>query len=275
MKRAILVTLSIIAVCSLCLAGTANAAKAGYGFHIDFGTDVTIDGKWTATDEWSDCYIDFFYSGWTKMTTYFADKWDMTPNENWLIEALTDTTSNAGDFFQLSYDLGSGTYTDPIAPAGGAAPTTTCFLINITGHTPAVVQVFVGTGTGWAASSAVAGTDYTVSQSMAASAKSATPHWIIEIRFLKTGALALGYNNNPRVAVYDASNAAQGVLMWPPYSDANVPNTYGLGATEYGMNYPEGLTIGVMVALSSVAVIVSSRYFRKRSRIESCSSWKP
>jgi hypothetical protein len=37
---------------------------------------------------------------------------------------------------------------------------------------------------------------------------------------------------------------------------------------------PEGLTIGVMVLLSSVAMLVGSRYFRKRSRIESCSSVK-
>ena len=165
---------------------------------------------------------------------------------------------------------------DVAADAAGAAPQADDFLINQTGHLAAGLKVYKGTGTGWAEFTTWAvGTDLTVATSVAASPKSATPHWIIEIRFLKTGALALGYNNNPRVAVYDASNAAQGVLMWPPYSDANVPNTYGLGATEYGMNYPEGLTIGVMVALSSVAVIVSSRYFRKRSRIESCSSWKP
>jgi hypothetical protein len=37
---------------------------------------------------------------------------------------------------------------------------------------------------------------------------------------------------------------------------------------------PEGLTIGVMMLLSSVAVVVGARYFRKRPRIESCSSVK-
>ncbi len=37
---------------------------------------------------------------------------------------------------------------------------------------------------------------------------------------------------------------------------------------------PEGLTTGVMVLLSTVAVIVSSRYFRKRPKIENCSQVK-
>jgi hypothetical protein len=37
---------------------------------------------------------------------------------------------------------------------------------------------------------------------------------------------------------------------------------------------PEGLTIGIMVLLSSVAMVIGSRYFRKRSRTESCGSGK-
>lgn len=37
---------------------------------------------------------------------------------------------------------------------------------------------------------------------------------------------------------------------------------------------PEGLTIGVMVSLSTVAVIVSTRHFRKRPRIETCDQAK-
>jgi hypothetical protein len=34
---------------------------------------------------------------------------------------------------------------------------------------------------------------------------------------------------------------------------------------------PEGLTVGVMLMVSSVAVIVSTRYFRKRPKIKNCS----
>jgi hypothetical protein len=38
---------------------------------------------------------------------------------------------------------------------------------------------------------------------------------------------------------------------------------------------PEGLTIGVMVLLSSVAMVAGARYFRKRPKIESYNSVKP
>jgi len=56
--------------------------------------------------------------------------------------------------------------------------------------------------------------------------------------------------------------------MWPPYSSANVPNDYGyLDADISGGTIPEGLTIGVMVLLSSVAVVVSIRYFRKPPKL--------
>jgi hypothetical protein len=52
-------------------------------------------------------------------------------------------------------------------------------------------------------------------------------------------------------------------------SSANVPNDWG--EQDYsdftGVTAPEGLTIGVMVALSSVAVVVSARYFRKQPKI--------
>jgi hypothetical protein len=59
--------------------------------------------------------------------------------------------------------------------------------------------------------------------------------------------------------------------MWPPYSDANNPGTYGLlDYTNWGgadQTAPEGLTIGLMVALSSAAVVVSIRYFRKPPKL--------
>jgi hypothetical protein len=73
----------------------------------------------------------------------------------------------------------------------------------------------------------------------------------------------MGYLNNARLEVYDASTGK--TLMWPPYSSADVPNEYGAGAT--GSVVPEGLTIGLMLAVSSVAVAVSIRYFRKQPKI--------
>jgi predicted esterase len=43
---------------------------------------------------------------------------------------------------------------------------------------------------------------------------------------------------------------------------------------EWSNIIPEGLSVGVLMLLSSISVIVSMRYFRKRSRRESCSSGK-
>ena len=78
-------------------------------------------------------------------------------------------------------------------------------------------------------------------------------------------------------------NAANGAYIWSyrtggmmGYSDPSVANgvvyigswdkkVYAFSA---GPPIPEGLTIGVMMLLSTVAVIVSTRYFRKRPKIE-------
>jgi hypothetical protein len=263
MKRAILATFSVIAVCSLCLAGTANAAKAGYSFIVYSETAPTIDGQITA-GEWTDAYIDFFYSGWTMTTNLYGVKWAGTYpeiHEYWCMEIFTDTTNDAGDFFQISMD----TLVD-----NAATPQADDFLINYTGHTAAGLKAYKGDGTGWVLFTGyVVGTDITVATSVSASPKGATPHWIIEIDFYKVaGVFALQINNNARVAVYDASNPGAGVIMWPPYSSADVPNDYGAGTSDIsGGTIPEGLTIGVMVALSSVAVVVSARYFRKPKKL--------
>jgi hypothetical protein len=53
--------------------------------------------------------------------------------------------------------------------------------------------------------------------------------------------------------------------MWPPESSADVPNDYGYSVISYD-TIPEGLTIGVMLLLSTVAVVVGTRYFRKRPK---------
>jgi hypothetical protein len=254
MKKAILATLGIIALCSLCLAGTVSAAKEGYGFSISIGENnsPTFDGAVSAGEWYDDSYKDWLYNGWTKSDSFFMDKWLGAPTEGWLIEVLTDTTNDAGDYFQMSYDT---------ALDGGAAPQADDFLINVTGH-PGTVAVFAGTGTGWGASSAVVTDDYIVATSIAASGASATPHWIIEIFLNKQGVFAMGMSNNMRMAAYDASTGQ--TVMWPPYSDANVPDTYGTGTTDFTMTpYPEGLTVGVMLAVSSIAVVASIRYFKK------------
>ena len=247
MKQKFLAMMGIIAILSLCLAGIVNAAKEGYGFQIATGAEITVDGD-VGAGEWDDSYKDFLYNGWTMSTSFFRDKWGSAPSEGWLIEIPTDITSDETDIFKFSVD----TLQD-----GGSAPQADDFLITITGHS-GTVTMQQGTGTTWGASSAVSGTDYLVASSMASG------HWVIEIYLDKAGALAMQYNNNVRIGTYDVSTG--NALCWPPDSAANVPDTYGTGTTEFGDPIPEGLTIGVMILMSFVAVVVSTRYYRKRPK---------
>jgi hypothetical protein len=255
-KKAILPILSIIAVVSICLAGTVSAYKAGYVFPNYQGTDITADGA-VGASEWTDSFGDWLYDGWTKTTSTIDHKFEMggTPSiaDQWLIEVLSDTTNDAGDVFTYSF---CGAQDD------AATPQTDDVLIN---HTHTATTIFRGTGTGWAADPAIVlGTNVIIASSIAASPLSATPHWIIELKFDKSGGIAgTSFDSNVRLAVYDASTGK--TLMWPPMSDADVPSSWGLNdySSFAGGSVPEGLTIGVMLSLSTIAVIVSARYFRK------------
>jgi len=256
MKKAILIALGVIAVCSVFLAGTVIAAKEGYGFQISQGEEITVDGAVSPATEWDDSYKDFLYDGWTMTTNFFRDKWGMDPaiSEGWLLEILTDTTDDAGDNFKFTCD----TLVD-----GGAAPQADDFKIEYTGGT---TTIYAGTGTAWGTSAAVLGEDVIIATSIAASPASATPHRIIEVWIMKQGVLAQGLSNNAMLSYTDAG--AGKTFMWPPESSVDSPDTYGMGETLLGADpIPEGLTVGVMLSLSAVAVLVSTRYFRKPPRI--------
>jgi len=261
MKRALLVTLSVIAVCSLCLAGTVSAYKAGYIFPNYQGTEITADGA-VGAGEWTDSFGDWLYDGWTKTTSTIYHKWEMggTPYiaDQWLIEVLSDTTNDAGDVFYYSF---CGAQDDAATPQAADD-----VLIN---HTHSTTTISRGTGTGWAPDPAIVlGENVIIASSIAASPLSATPHWIIELKFDKTGAIAgTLFDSNVRLAAYDASTGK--TVMWPPMSEKDVPSSWGLNdySSFAGQSIPEGLTIGVMLTLSSVAVIVSTHYFRKKPKI--------
>ncbi|HDQ05983.1 MAG TPA: hypothetical protein ENN36_04585 [Candidatus Bathyarchaeota archaeon] len=70
---------------------------------------------------------------------------------------------------------------------------------------------------------------------------------------------------NLRVAAYDASTDT--FAAWPEGSDANDPSTWGteLYTSE---QIPEGLSLVVLMLLSSAAVIGATVVLRKRSRID-------
>ena len=255
MKKSLLVALAVVALCSVFLAGTVSAAKEGYGFQISQGAEITADGAVSPATEWDDSYKDFLYDGWTMTTSSFRCKWGSDPaiSEGWLIEILGDTTDDAGDIFRFTVDNGIG-FGDP--PTGGAAPSELCFKIEVSGT--GGVETFIGDGSGWVAhtGSPAVDTDYIIARSMA------TGHVVIEMWLAKQGALALGLSNNMRMCYTDASTGQ--TIMWPPDSSPDVPDSYGTGETLLGADpIPEGLTVAVMLSLSTVAVLVSTRYFRK------------
>jgi hypothetical protein len=257
MKKAILAILIIIAVCSICLAGTVSAYKAGYEVGNCAGTaEITADGV-ISTGEWyGDSFGDWLYDGWTKTTSTINTKYFFggvpSIQDEWLINVLGDTTNDPGDTFYFSF----------CGAQDNAATPQSADDVLIT-YTRSATTISRGTGTGWAPDPAIVlGTNVVIGSSMASG------HWIIELKFDKSGAIAgTLYDSNVRLAAYDATTGK--TLMWPPMSEKDVPSSYGLdnysGYTD--KTVPEGLTIGLMVALSSVAVAVSARYFRKQPKL--------
>jgi hypothetical protein len=103
--------------------------------------------------------------------------------------------------------------------------------------------------------------DFQWNNSISASPTSSTPHWICEI-MLNKPAVGLGIMFNGRIAVYDATSSAAGVKAWPSTS-RDVPNDWG--TFPYSSDpIPESLHFGVVMLLSSVAVLVGSFAFRKK-----------
>ena len=252
MKKTILTALSIMAICGIILTGAVSAElQTGYGFNVGQGLVVpTIDGAVAAGEYDTDSFKDFLYDGWTMTTSSFSCKYFTDPLivENWLIDVMADTTNDAGDYVKMSVDAAAG-FGEPAA--GGAAPTDVCVEITVMGDGTTTFQK--GTGTDWTAFTDPTSEDYTM-------ATTVNGHRVYELYMQKTTTLAFGYNNNVRLEVYDESTGK--TLMWPPQSDADVPDTWGIGMT-VSEAVPEGLTIGVMLSLSTIAVLVSTRYFRK------------
>jgi hypothetical protein len=249
MKRIQSIAICMLVLCSLFVLvnlGTIMASEPTYTFTEYYGgTAVTADGKYTSADEWLDTTTQSIAPN-----VHWAYKMDISDySMTWIIE-FADKTNDAGDRWQICID-GS--------VDGGTAPNDNDIKIEIEGHT--TLKGYIGTGTAWAPTTVVA----SFADSIATSAHDPAPHYIVEIKFSKS---QWGWGANPpphgvRIACYDASNAAQGWVQWPPTTDTN-PSRWGLMETYAAAPAPEGLTIGFMVLLSSIAVVVGTRYFRKR-----------
>jgi hypothetical protein len=258
MKKAISIGFILAMLCILLPVFTASvhAAAAGYTHTTYFlANPVTMDGKWTDNNEWTDTETTSFGNG----AAIFRSKWTASSDfsvitQYILVETLSDTTNDTSDLLQFCFDGGSS------GPTGGAAPQTDDIRIDIIGHTN--LTAYNGNGAGWTQASAP--TSFTWVSSMSASPTSSTPHWIYEISIDKIS-FGIGPEYWMRIAFSDASNAAAGVQSWPPTS-RDVPDNWG--DIPYDMNpIPEGLAFGAMALLSSVAVLVGFFGLRKRLKI--------
>lgn len=254
MKKAGCTVFSIFILCSILVLmnlATVKAAEPGYE-RISYATTSvpTIDGSWTSPTEWTDGAATMIGTD-----VAFRSTWDFADvvTTRWVVEFLSDTTNDPGDYWEMCLDGDQ---------SGGATPQAGDYKFVITGHTNLVW--YQGNGTGWTQITAPAG-EITWANSLSASPTSSTPHWILEFNKPKNaGTIQLGILWNFRIAAYDASNPSAGVKAWPPTS-ANVPNAWGI--ENYSSDpIPETLTFGVVVVLSSAAVIIATFGFRKRSK---------
>jgi len=246
-------TIIMIAFMTLLLVsvGAINCARAQDYTRISWQTQLepTIDGEWTSEDEWTDGEITPVGEDAVCSST-----WDMAAGviTRWVVEFFSDTTDDPEDYWQVCFDGDQ---------SGGDAPQGSDFKFEIKGHGDLVW--YEGDGTTWTEKE-LDETEIEWASSLSDSPTNSTPHWILEFQIPKnSGTVLLSMYWNLRVAVYDASNPDAGELAWPPDSDADVPA--GWGVEDFRSEpIPEGLSFGVLVLLSSVAVIATTVLLRKR-----------
>ena len=112
--------------------------------------------------------------------------------------------------------------------------------------------------------------------------RSTTADWSTYIVVYTASYTYYTYNVTPAAGVTTlASGAFTASITVPSVADGSYTvtavDTAGNKATAnltVDHTIPEGLTLGVMLALSTIAVIVSIRYFRKQPKIKSCNPVK-
>lgn len=267
MKRFLRSALSMLFVCGLLLPIIASVAKAGNpAYSITEYPSVntaTVDGKWTSNDEWTDTPATALTGNATGKFGYNIQDFTNLGLE-WIIEIFTDSTNDAGDYWQICFDDGND---------GGTAPDTDDFKIEIIGHT--TLKVYKGTGTGWQEITPEAG-EIRWNNTISASPWNSTPHWILEVVDTSKTAGQVQIPSTPptgmRIAAYDASTST--IAAWAPNSSANVPNTWGVVAGYSTEPIPEGFSVGVVVLLTCAAFAVSFYCLRKRPKTQTYSAIK-
>jgi len=237
---------------------TASAAAPGYDIVEQWGSQtVTIDGKWTTADEWHDTLVQNMGTPQKGLFEYKVTSPDnyVTIYMQFLLE-FSDNTNDAGDRWQFCFGPGGESAT---------APTTGDNKFEIEGHT--TLKSYAGNGTGWSLTSSA--TVVTWKDSLTTSPQNSATHYVLELTFDKM-VYSWGSGYPPyliRIAMYDASNSAQGWVSWPPTSTDTNPSGWGQIASVNMDPIPENLTVGLMLTLSAAAAVLSLGYFRKRPKM--------
>jgi len=246
----------MLMLCSLLFVtsiGIANAYLANYSYGEWSGFSITFDGKWTSSGEWA-------AAPWKDLSgqAQFRGVVDIAgPTYQYnLIDFFSDTTNDVGDYWQICLAN--------VGEPGPSAPDSSCYRIELVGHT--TVKVYQGNGTGWSLLASPP-TGFAIKDSLSTSPLQSTPHWTCEFQWDKDALTGIIPPLGIRVACYDASNAAAGEQAWPPntVSSVNNPSQWG-SISGYVDAIPEGVSFGAILLLSFVAVIVGLYHLRKRPK---------
>ena len=252
LNKIISIAFCILLLGSLALTvGTAMALNYDFGFPENWAGEAIIDGAWTNTEEWM---IGMPH----QMGTDQKGMWIMQANTDsggywpeYLVE-FADGTPDAGDKIWVCMTSDGETSTTP-----------TIAEVKVELQGTSTKNVFDGTGSGWAASPSASAAH--AAGTRGTTAHDPAEHVIAEFRIEKEmwgmGAPPLGVH----IGCYDEST--NNTVVWPPGSSADNPMTWGVIDGYTADPWPEGLTIGVMLALSSVAAVVSLRYFKKPPKL--------
>jgi len=250
--------LSILMLCSLLLittVGTVMAGSSGYTMiERPCAETATIDGTWTTDDEWTDVEMIDMSGTATGQFGYVVQDFSVMGLE-WVVEFFDDDTDDEGDYWKICFDDQN---------SGGSAPDSGDFMFEIVGHT--TLTVYQGDGSGWTEVDPEG--EVVWSDSIDSSPLNSEPHWILEVyETSKTAGVVVIPTSPPtgmNIIAYDASTDT--IAAWAPDSSADDPDSWGLIETFEMSPIPEGLSLAVMVFLTSVSLVVSLHYLQKHSK---------
>jgi hypothetical protein len=253
-KKGVIIAIILMAALVLPTIGIVSAESTISNMAYPIQTTKTWDGKWTTATEWVDAMPSNFGSNAAFRQGYeftmVGDAYQIL--EDIIIETW-DNTNDAGDYYQIGVDTAF--------PSTDTTPKATQYMINVTGHgSSAVLTWFKGDGTNWVTTAAP--TTFKWNETSATSPTTAAAHYALEFQFDKTTL------TQPEIglyiAYYDAHAGGYGLQAWPSATTKNA--AAGWGDIPYDMNpIPEGFNVGILLALTSVAVIAGAVLIRKHN----------